>query len=133
MSVYLNMCSDSFEMFDLLHRCIDLVKDDFGELKERLRVGASIARHRHAEGVCVPEVHIDGADVTDELLRLELKFVEIFHLQILLFRPNLRMGKNDCKHGIQAAVAIVITMYSSKTFNSILFPGDLHCSYSEET
>ena len=91
-SVYLDVGSDSFEMFDLLHRCIDLVKDDFGELEERLGVGASIARHRHAEGVRVPQVHIDGTDVTHELLRLELKFVEIFHLQIFLLRPNLRTG-----------------------------------------
>ena len=84
------MCSDTVEVLDRLNWYVDLIKDDLGKLKERLRVGAPIARYSRTEGISVPEVHVDGADVRHELLRLEFKLREVFHLQnLLLLQPNL--------------------------------------------
>ena len=89
------MCSDTVEVLDRFNWYVDLIKDDLGKLKERLRVGAPVTRYSHTEGIGVPEVHVDGADVGHELLRLEFKLREVFHLQNLLLRPN----RGACESG----------------------------------
>ena len=96
MRSYLDVSSDLVEALYHLDWHVDLIEHGLRQLKERLRVGATVTRYGHTEAVGVAEVHIDGADVGYKLLWLELKLGEILHLQDLLLRADLETC--DCDY-----------------------------------